>query len=268
MQNVNVAAPRPNLRTIALPKEHGGWSFVLEPIVLGLWIAPSRAGALLGLAAFSVFLIRHPAELAFRDWQRGKSYPRTIWALRFAAGFGVMALLALSAAFLLAAGSFWQPLALALPLAAVQLYYDIQRMSREVVAEIFGALALAGVAPAMVMADKWSLGLALAVWGILAARIITSILYVRARLRLERGEAAPTAFVQLAHVTGLIGVLFLAIADKGPWLAVFALAILLARSLYGLSRWRVPTPRASIIGIQEVIFGIVTVVLVAIGDTL
>ncbi|VAV92581.1 Putative membrane-spanning protein, partial [hydrothermal vent metagenome] len=31
---------RVNVRSIALPTEHGGWGFTLEPILLGLLVAP------------------------------------------------------------------------------------------------------------------------------------------------------------------------------------------------------------------------------------
>ncbi|MDX2007394.1 MAG: hypothetical protein SFU83_19325 [Meiothermus sp.] len=31
------------LRSVALPNEHGGWGFTLEPILLGLLVAPGEA---------------------------------------------------------------------------------------------------------------------------------------------------------------------------------------------------------------------------------
>ncbi|MBZ0296495.1 MAG: YwiC-like family protein [Anaerolineae bacterium] len=35
---------RPNLRSVALPAEHGGWGFLIEPILLGLLVAFSVNG--------------------------------------------------------------------------------------------------------------------------------------------------------------------------------------------------------------------------------
>ena len=35
--------PSVRLKAIALPPEHGAWGFLLEPIVLGLLVAPSLA---------------------------------------------------------------------------------------------------------------------------------------------------------------------------------------------------------------------------------
>lgn len=253
------------LRPIALPTEHGGWSLVLEPVVLGLLVAFSGAGLLLGLAAFFIFLTRHPLELAWRDRRRGKRYPRTAWAERFAVGYGSVALLAGGTAFVVAAHGFWQPLLLAIPLAIVQLVYDAQNRRRELVPEVVGAIAIAAVAPAITLADGWAMAEAFALWGILIVRVVGTILYVRARLRLEQGGTPPTLPAQMAHGIGVWVVAGLAALDLAPWLAVVAMGVLLARSLHGLSRFRYPAPRAAIIGIQEVIFGAMTVILVALG---
>lgn len=261
------AQPRPKLRPIALPTEHGGWSFILEPIFLGLFVAGTWAGLLLSIAAFAIFLIRHPFKLALKDTQRGKHYPRTTWAMRFVAIYSAVAFIAGVLALVITEHAFLQPLIMALPLALIQLYFDAANRGRELIPEISGAVALASVAPMIALTHGWESDAAFALWGILMARIITSILYVRARLRLERDEDPDTRLPQIAHSIGLMVVIGLVVADLAPMLAIAALAMLLGRSLHGLSQWRKPAPQAKIIGIQEVIFGILTVVLVGIGYT-
>ncbi len=260
-----IGSPRPRLRSIALPTEHGGWSLVLEPIVLGLWIASSWAGLLLGVAAFFAFLTRHPMELAWRDRRRDKRYPRTLWAERFALGYGSIALVSIGLAFVVTAHPFWIPLIVAMPLALIQLYYDAQNRRRELLPEVIGAAAIAAVAPAITMADGWELSSAFAVWTILMVRVVGTVSYVRARLRLKQSQSPPILPVQVAHSVGVLIVIVLAIAELAPWLAVVAMGVLLGRSIHGLSRFRSPAPRAAIIGIQEVIFGAITVLLVALG---
>lgn len=261
------AAPRPKLRPIALPTEHGGWSFILEPIFLGLFVAGTWAGLLLGVAAMAVFLIRHPFKLALKDTQRGKKYPRTTWAMRFAGIYAAVAVIAGVLALVITEHGFLQPLLMALPLALIQLYFDAGNRGRELIPELAGAVALAAVAPMIALTHGWQLDDAAALWGILIARIVTSILYVRARLRLERDEHPDTRLPQIAHIVGLIAVIGLVVADLAPVLAIVALVMLLARSVHGLSEWRTPAPQAKIIGIQEVIFGVLTVLLVGIGYT-
>ena len=67
----------PGLRSIALPTEHGGWGFTLEPLILGLLAAPSIAGAALATAAVALFLARRPWRLFVEDRRRGRNLPRT-----------------------------------------------------------------------------------------------------------------------------------------------------------------------------------------------
>lgn len=262
------AKSRPRLRPIALPTEHGGWSMILEPIFLGWWVAFSGVGLLLGIAAFSAFLVRHPFQLAIRDRKRNKRYPRTIWAERFVTLYGSIAAITFILALILTNNAFWQPLIFAIPLACIQISYDIQNRSRDVIAEIIGAIAVGSIVAMIALADGWKTDAAFALWAIFIARIVGTILYVRARLRLERGEAISVFPAHTTHVLGLMVVIFLAISDSAPWLAISALLLLLVRSIYGLSEYRQPAPRAAIIGIQEVIFGIITVILVGLGYTL
>src|SRR5437762_11678455 len=59
------------VRTIALPVEHGGWGISLEPVLLGLRVAPSQAGAWVGVATLGAFLARHPLKVAAGGGRRG-----------------------------------------------------------------------------------------------------------------------------------------------------------------------------------------------------
>ena len=53
-----------SLASIVVPKERGGWSLALEPVVLGLAAAPSAAGLPLAGAVLAGFLARRPLKLA------------------------------------------------------------------------------------------------------------------------------------------------------------------------------------------------------------
>ncbi len=144
--------PPVRLRPIALPVEHGGWGLLAAPVILGLWLAPSLAGIGLSVAALGAFLVRQPLKLAFGDYQRGKRYPRTVWAERFALGYGAIALIGLICAIISLATPFWLPIVLATPFALGQLFFDLRKESRALVAELFGAVAISALAAAIMMA--------------------------------------------------------------------------------------------------------------------
>jgi hypothetical protein len=232
------AAPR--LRTIALPVEHGGWGLLLEPILLGLTLRPTWAGACLGVAALAAFLARHPLRLVAGDLRRGTRHLRTRVAALVAAAYLLGALLVLMAAVALAGGTaLLAPIAFAVPLAALQLVRDAQGRSRELAPEVAGASALAATAAAIALAGGPPPGGALLLWAILAARAATAVLYVRARLRLDRGAPQAGRGIAVAsHALTFAAAAALALAGVLPWLAVVALALLLARAAHGVSRHR------------------------------
>jgi len=252
------------IRSVALPSEHGGWGFLLEPIVLGLLVAASWPGALLALAACGVFLIHQPLKIAIKDRLKGQRPARTLWAERFVVGYGLMALLPMLVLLLSAPLDFLLPVFIAMPLAAVQVVYDARNQSRKLLPELCGAAALAMIAPSLALLASWSLPAALALSLPLIARAITAILYVRARLRLEHGKPQPPLPIWAVHAFALLGVLGLALSNVLPAMTVLAFAILAARAALGLSAYRKARP-AKIIGFQEIGYGLLTVILVSLG---
>ncbi|MGQ9548594.1 MAG: YwiC-like family protein [Roseiflexus sp.] len=252
------------LRLIALPVEHGGWGFLGAPVVLGLWVAPSIAGVWLGLAALGAFLVRQPLKLALGDRQRGKRYPRTVWAERFVALYGVVALITFVIAWLTTAHPFWFPLLLAAPFAIVQLRYDLLKQSRSPLAEICGANALGALAPAIALCGGWRMIPALLLWFLLALKATSAIIYVRARIRLARGISAARVPVYLTHAVALALVVGLAAVDLVPWLSGAAFGVLLLRAVLGLLPRSLETP-TPVVGVQDLGMSLLTVTCIAVG---
>jgi hypothetical protein len=261
-----LAAPGPGvaLRTLALPVEHGGWGLLIEPIVLGLVLAPSPAGACLSAAALGAFLARHPLKIALADRRRWTRYPRTAAAERIAGFYAALAATALGAASLQGTGFFWLPLVLALPLAALQLAREARGRARDLPAELAGAVALGSVVSAIVLCGGWQAGPAFALWALIAARSVASVLYIRTRLRLDRGQAPELAPTWASHLAGLVIAGALAFVGWTPWLGVLAFAALAIRALMGLSASR-GEERPRDIGFREMRFGLLTVFLVFLG---
>jgi hypothetical protein len=256
------AAASMSWRKLALPAEHGSWGLVLEPIGLGLLVAPSGPGALLGVAAFAAFLTRWPLKMALR-W-RGAPTPRAAWAWRFALAYAGAALLALAGVLAAAGAAPLAPLLAASPLAAVFLVYDVRNESRGWQAELAGAVAFATVTAAIARAGGWALAPACALSAALAARAITTVLYVRARIRLDRDRPAGRIIVLAAHGAALAAVGALTTARLVPALALAPSVVLAARAALGLAPNR---RRVSIktIGFLEVGFGVFTVLALAAG---
>jgi hypothetical protein len=247
-----------------LPVEHGGWGFLLEPLVLGLVLAPSPAGICLAGAAAAAFLARHPLRLVLTDRRKGVRYPRTALAARFVVGYATAALVLTVSGGLLAAAPFWSAVLLAAPPALVALWFDARGRSREALPESAGAVALGASVSAIALAAGVPAGPAFGAWALLALRGVTAILYVRARLRLDRDLPSGKGKALLGHAAAVAVAGGLAVPGWGPWLGVAALSVMLARAAQGLSARR-PRLRPQALGFQEMGWGLLTLVLLAVG---
>lgn len=252
------------IRSVALPSEHGGWMFLLEPLLLGLVVAGSWPGLALAVAALGAFLLHQPVKVAVKDYLKRKRPLRTVWAERFMVLYGLVAVVAFAVVLRRADRAFLLPLLLALPLMLTQLFYDARNQSRALLPELTGALALGALAPAITLLDGWPLARAWPLWLLVAARALPAILYVRARLKLDHGKPTQPGLAVAAHVAALVGIVALVLLGHAPWLAVAALLILLARAAVGLSRYRRPC-RPAILGLEEIGYGLLTVALMAVG---
>ncbi len=252
------------LRPIALPAEHGGWSFLLEPILLGWLVAFSAAGLFYGIGMFFAFMTRHPLKLALSDRRKGQRLARTPYAERFALGYSLTALAAFGLALLTGGLTPLLPLLIALPLFALQAYWDATGQSRELLTELSGPATLALIAVSITLAGGWSPVRSVALWSLIVARALPSVLYVRARLRLERAKPFSARAVYAAHGVALLVMLIPLGAGLIPLTGWLSLGLLTGRAVYGLSKWRKPSP-PKVIGVQEVLFGVTFVILTAIG---
>jgi hypothetical protein len=198
------------------------------------------------------------------DRRKGARYPRTRQALRLFAGEAVVALSLLAAAFVYAAAPFWMALGAALPFALVALLHDALGRSRAALAEAGGGIALSASVAAIALAGGAAAGVAFGAWTLLALHALTSVLYIRARLRLDRGQPAGPGLALASHLAALAVAAWLARLEVAPWLGVAAFALLLGRAAWGLSVWR-RRARPQQLGFEELGYGVLTLVLLAAG---
>ena len=257
-------APRSvSFKSVALPAEHGSWSLVSEPIVLGLLIAPTWTGVALVVAAFALFLFNRPFKIYWGDSRRGRTYERTKMARRYALMYGTIALIATVSALILGGWRPFVPFALAAPLLLLFMYYD-KRPGRHWQAELSAPVAFSAVVMSVALAGGFTWLVSLSLWGFMIARAIPAILFVRARLRLDKGKPISPWGTIAAHILAAVAVGLMVLPGWLPTTAAFAAVMLLGRAIWGLSvyRWR---SSVKALGFLETAAGLLSVLLVAIG---
>ena len=258
-----VATERSLWRAVAVPTEHGGWGLTLEPVLLGLLIAFSWPGLAIGLAAFVAFLARTPLKLAVVDHRRQRSLPRTRLATRVAAiELGLLGLL--GGAALWSAGAAWVvPVLIAIPLVAVELWFDVRSRSRRLLPELAGAAGITAVAASIAIAGGGSWRLAVAVWMVLAGRAVASIPYVRTQIVRTRRGSSPLGTTYLFQLAGA-GIGFAAVAVDARVL-VGAAAVAALAAAQSVAVRREPIPPVKVIGLRQMAAGLGVVAATAVG---
>jgi len=260
------ARPRPafKLRSIALPNEHGSWGILFEPLVLGIAVAPSISSFFIALLYVGAFLSRQPLKWYFADLKAGRSRPQTDAARSFAFAYLSIAAIGLVGTLALVGVIPLLPLIITAPLGAITLWYDVSGKSRRVAPEMAGVLTLASSAAVSGLAAGWGAAASVALSIVIVLRLIPSMLYIRERLKLEKGKPSSFAVPIALHVFALIAVSSLAWYSLSPWLPLTIFTFLLVRSITGSSDFRLKL-RAKQLGILEVVFGTLVVVSVIVG---
>lgn len=251
------------LRSVAVPTEHGGWGLTLEPAILGLLIAPSAAGGCLAVAAMLAFVARTPLKIVLVDRWRGRRLERTRVAGRLAAAeLTLVAALVVAATVLADDARFWVPVAVAAPLVALELWFDMRSRSRRLLPELAGAIGICAVAAMIVLADGGDGRIAAAAWIVLAARAITAIPFVRAQIARLHDRPNPAALLVAADVTAIVAAVGAAWLE--PSVAAGSVAVAAVVIVQRLSA-RGPVPRPAVLGARQLVFGLVVVAATALG---
>lgn len=262
VQATPVTRERSPWRAAAMPAEHGGWGLTLEPVLLGLLIGWSVAGVALGVAAFAAFLVRTPLKLVAVDVRHDRWLARSTLALRIAAG--ELAVLGTAVAVVVAdAGWRWlAPVAVAAPLVAVELWFDVRSRGRRLLPELCGSVGIAAVAAAIVVADGRGASLAAGAWLILGGRVVGAIPFVRVQiLRLRRGAGPIWQSDAAQLVTIATGAIAVAV-DHRTLAGALGLLALAAVQVVWVRRPPVP---AKVIGMRQLVLGLSLVTVTAIG---
>lgn len=255
-------AERSQLRAVAMPTEHGGWGLTLEPVLLGLLVAPSRAGALIGLSAFVAFLARTPAKLVAVDRRRERWLDRSRLALAVASAEVLLIVGLVGVATWSAGWRWWVPVLVALPLVAVEWSFDVRSRGRRLVPELCGAVGVAASVAAIVIAGGDAASLAVGCWMVLAGRSLGAIPFVRSQIVQARRGVLETRGSDLAQVAAVCVAAAAVVLDRAMVAGAVGVAV-----LAGLQAWwvRREPPVVKVLGLRQMALGLALVVVTAIG---
>ena len=260
------AKPRPafKMKSIALPNEHGSWGILFEPLVLGIAVAPSAASPFVALLYIGAFLSRQPLKWYIADLKAKRERGQTAAARMFAFAFLSIAAVGFFGALAFAGVTAMLPLILTAPLGLITLWFDVSGKSRRVAPEMAGVVTLASSAGVCGLAAGWSVAASVALSIVIILRLIPSMLYIRERLKLEKGKPASFAVPLALHVLALVAVGVLVWYGLSPALPLAIFTFLMIRALTGSSDFRLKL-KAKQLGILEVVFGSLVVLSVIAG---
>jgi YwiC-like protein len=247
-------------RRVAVPAEHGGWALTAEPVLLGLLVAPSVAGVALAVAAFLAFLVRTPVTVVLVDRHRERWLPRTTIAARVAAIEAVLVVALVAVALLTGSARWLLLLAIAAPLVAVELDFDLRSRSRRLLPELCGAVGIGAVVACILLAAGEPAELAVALWLVMAGRSVASIPF--ARTEIERLHDRPVRLMVSdgAQVVGVALAVGATVLERLVLPGLIALGLLAGLQVVAL-RCR-PLP-AVVLGVGQSVAGLVIVLVTA-----
>ena len=261
--SVNAQPKRPNIpiSRVLLPPEHGSWSLLIESLVVGFAIAYSPSSPWIALATVAAFFARQP--LKTRILAKNNAAAASI-AQNLLIIFTLFAASGIAGTALTSHPWTFFPFVIAAPLAVQQFYLDLSTRGRSLMAELAGAVAISSSAAVVGLAGGLGLPNAMALWFVLVARFIPSILYVRNRLLRQKNKDFNRSYPLAAHLLAVFFVSGFAVMGLASFLTAALFCLLLARCVYGLWFGRMGT-KAMIIGIWEVVFGVLTVASIIAG---
>lgn len=239
--------PRPRLRSIVLPREHGGWAIALEPLLLGLVAAPSAPGFMLAIAAAFLFLTRRPVRIATGNDAR-VAQARVVVAV-----LGTLVVVAGCGGLMASQPITGIPLLVAIPAAIAFAWLDSRKAGRATAAELAGATVFATIPASIALAAARDGRIALLLAGFALARAATSILPMRTFLRRRKGDAlsnGPAAIAAIAACT-VFGVVAL---QGGSWIPL-AWTLGFALRTWWLLGPHAPHWTANKLGLSEAVLG-------------
>lgn len=154
------------------------------------------------------------------------------------------------------------PLVVVVPLFALASWYDLRSLSRHLVPEVAGSVAVAGVAAMGALAGGAAWDLAVGAWLILAARVASSVPHVRAQVARLHGRSYSPVPGLAGDVAAIVVSVLAALLAPALFLGAVAIVVLVVVQRVTLAR---PPRAARVLGLRQMALGFGVVGTTAIG---
>jgi len=239
-----------NIKNTALPREHGSWAYVLEPVLLSLLTAFSIEGLFLGIGSLFIFLAHQPIKSFFTENGTAR---RT--AVYFILGYGITGAVFIIFFLLHSNTAARLPFFTAVLLMSVYLILDLTGHGKEFYIRFLAPFSISLTAMSIVMSAGWNWEKALMIPVIVNLRFIPTAYYIRAKLRQSGDETFVRKITPSVHILSVLAAVYLVYLDRLPVLVSAGAVILAVRAFYGLyfdKKKVIPKH----LGIKEFIFGL------------
>ena len=242
---------------VGIPKEHGSWSFVLEPLLLSLIVAFSLEGLLLALATFFLFLSNQPLKIVANKTS-SKKFKST--------GIAVFSFYFLTAIVLLIFPLYNLKFEVLLPffvgvmLMPIYLFAVLKNYARNLFVELLPIFSMTLIAVSIIMIDN-SFSFSPIVFGVLLlSRAIPTVMYIGAKVKEAKKNKFSVLPTHLLNIGFSLFIIYASFVNLLPQFTILGAILLTTRSAIGFSRFSFAKTIKQI-GVMEFIYGSLFVVI-------
>lgn len=249
------------IKQIAFPREHGSWGYTLEPLILALLVGFSIDGLLLAICTFFIFLAHQPVRIIFNQ-KFNKNYKLKAYLIFTL--YSVIALVSIAIVFLNFGFDNLLLFLIAMLLMFGYLVLELSNIKRSVMSELVAAGAVGIIASNIVLLAGWGSVEIVSFWFIILSRAVPTTFYVRGKLQIAKKQKVQEFSILISSFLSIVVISSLVFVTNIPALTIIAVLMLTGRAYVGMykSDRKVNVKK---LGIMEFGFGILFVIIVAVG---
>ena len=245
------------LSKVALPKEHGAWGFVLEPLLLSLIVAFTINGMLLAFTTFFMFLTTQPLKIITTRSasKKFKSVAKVVLFFYLITSITLLLFPLFNTEIYLLI-----PFFVAVIILLIYKYAEFSNLSRNLFVELLPIFSMTLIATSIVMMDN-SFSINPIIFSVLLlSRAVPTVFYINAKVKWVKGFKFSVLPTHLLNAGFLIFIIYASFNNLLPMLSILGILMLAIRSIIGFSKFNF-TKTVKQIGVAEFIYGSLFVVI-------